>query len=141
MKILFAVDGSPHAHATVETMARELDVFRERPQVTLMYVHPPLPYKRAVAWAGKEVVAEYYADESAAALADAVATLTARGVAFATETRVGDPSDELVRFAEDGGYDLIVMGTHGHGALANLVLGSVATKVLAKTKMPVLFLR
>ena len=39
-----------------------------------------------------------------------------------------------------GGFDLIVMGTHGHTALENLVLGSVATKVLAISKVPVLFL-
>ena len=141
MKILFAVDGSPHSHASVEKLARRLDLFRERPQVTLMYVHPPLPYKHAVAWAGKAAVAAYYTEESDAALSDAVKTLSGLGVEFVVEKHVGDPSDELVRIAEAGGYDLLVMGTHGHGALGNLVLGSVATKVLAKTKVPVLFLR
>ena len=39
------------------------------------------------------------------------------------------------------GHDLIAMGTHGRTALTNLVLGSVATKVLACSKVPVLFLR
>ncbi|MCK7493305.1 MAG: universal stress protein [Comamonadaceae bacterium] len=34
--------------------------------------------------------------------------------------------------AEKGDYDLLVLGSHGHGTLANLVLGSVATKVLAQ---------
>jgi len=36
---------------------------------------------------------------------------------------------------------MIVMGSHGHGALQNLVMGSVATKVLAVTKVPVLIVR
>ena len=55
-----------------------------------------------------------------------------------------------ILFATDGSphalaaeqrYDLIAMGTHGHTALANLVLGSVATKVLATAPVPVLLLR
>jgi len=33
------------------------------------------------------------------------------------------------------------MGTHGHTALANLVMGSIATKVLASSKVPVLFMK
>jgi nucleotide-binding universal stress UspA family protein len=36
---------------------------------------------------------------------------------------------------------MIVMGTHGQGAVANLVMGSVATKVIAASKVPVLLLR
>jgi nucleotide-binding universal stress UspA family protein len=36
---------------------------------------------------------------------------------------------------------MIALGTHGHTALANLVMGSVATSVLARSKMPVLFLK
>jgi nucleotide-binding universal stress UspA family protein len=141
MKILCAVDGSPNSHASVAMLAKRLDIFRERPQLTLVYVHPPLPYKHAVAWAGKAAVAGYYTEESDAALADAMKTLAGLGIEFVVEKHVGDPSDELVRVAAAGGYDLLVMGTHGHGALANLVLGSVATKVLAKSKVPVLFLR
>ena len=39
-----------------------------------------------------------------------------------------------------GGFALVVMGTHGHTALGNLVMGSVATKVLAARKVPVLFM-
>jgi nucleotide-binding universal stress UspA family protein len=36
---------------------------------------------------------------------------------------------------------MIAMGTHGHTALANLVMGSVATKVLAVSKIPVLLMK
>ena len=39
------------------------------------------------------------------------------------------------------GFDLVVMGSHGHGALAHIVLGSVATQVLALCKVPVLLIR
>ena len=43
--------------------------------------------------------------------------------------------------AESGKYDLIVMGTHGHGSLGKLVMGSVSTQVLANCQVPVLLVR
>jgi nucleotide-binding universal stress UspA family protein len=43
--------------------------------------------------------------------------------------------------AEKGKYDMLVMGSHGHGSLSNLVLGSVATKVMARCTTPVLLVR
>ena len=42
---------------------------------------------------------------------------------------------------ETGEFDLIVMGSHGHNALSSLVMGSVATKVLANCSVPVLLVR
>jgi len=45
---------------------------------------------------------------------------------------------EIVRFARDGGYDLIVMGTHGRSAVARVLLGSVAARVVQTAECPVL---
>jgi nucleotide-binding universal stress UspA family protein len=50
---------------------------------------------------------------------------------------VGDESEEIVRFAEDKGCDLIVMGTHGRSGLGRLIMGSVAEKVLREAPCPV----
>jgi nucleotide-binding universal stress UspA family protein len=141
MKILVATDGSPHAHRTLEGLLYRLDWFRDTPAITLIYVHLALPYPAAAHWVGKEVVHRYYDDESDQALADARALLESRRIAHTVEKRVGDPAHELVSYAASHGYDLIVMGTHGHTALANLVMGSVATKVLASSKVPVLLFR
>ena len=141
MKILVAVDGSPHALTAIQGLVRRLDWFRGPVELTLCYAHPPLPYKHAAAWAGKEAIHSYYDEESDAALAAARALLDDHGIAHAVEKRVGEAAHEIVTFAADSGFDLIVMGTHGHTALAGLVMGSVATKVLAGTKVPVLFLR
>lgn len=140
MKILFATDGSPRALAALESLAHHLDWFRDGAEITLIYTHLPLPYKRAVAWAGKEAVHQYYEEETEEALSPARRLLEKAGVAYAVEKRVGDPAQEIVDHAMAGAFDLIVLGTHGHTALANLVLGSVATKVLAISKTPVLFL-
>lgn len=47
----------------------------------------------------------------------------------------------IASYAASGKFDLLIMGSHGVGALKNLVLGSVATKVLAKCTVPVLLVR
>ena len=54
---------------------------------------------------------------------------------------IGHVADAIAERAADGKFDLVVMGSRGHGEIANLVLGSVATKVLAKTTVPVLLIR
>ena len=48
------------------------------------------------------------------------------------------PGDEIAAFAARRKLDLLVMGTHGHGALKSLLLGSVATRVAARCKTPLL---
>jgi len=140
MKILFPTDGSTASLAALVALIERRAWFREAAELTLFYAHPPLPYKRAVAWAGKDAVHSYYEEESEAALAPGRRLLDERGVGYAVEKRVGDPAEEIIACAEAGGFALIVMGTHGHTALGNLVMGSVATKVLAARKVPVLFM-
>jgi nucleotide-binding universal stress UspA family protein len=142
MKILIAVDGSTHALAAAAALADRIMWFRDAPKLTLLHAHPPIPYKAAVvANVGRESIAKYYDEESTAALADARQLLDARGIAHGVEKCVGDPADEIVRHASAQGFDLVVMGTHGHTALANLVMGSVATRVLARSKVPVMFMK
>jgi nucleotide-binding universal stress UspA family protein len=54
------------------------------------------------------------------------------------QLRTGTPYVEIVRLAKDQGMDLIVVGTHGRGALSHMVLGSVAEKVVRNAACPVL---
>jgi nucleotide-binding universal stress UspA family protein len=53
----------------------------------------------------------------------------------------GHPADEILKQAEDQNCDLIVMGTHGHGALEGVMMGSTAKRVVGKAKVPVLVVR
>ena len=55
--------------------------------------------------------------------------------------RSGPAADTIANLATKGKFDLLMMGSHGHGLLANLVLGSVTTKVMARCETPVLIVR
>jgi nucleotide-binding universal stress UspA family protein len=63
------------------------------------------------------------------------------GVQVHPEVRAGVPFDEIVQFAADKNIDLIVMGTHGRGWLAHVLLGSVTEKVVRRAPCPVLTVR
>ena len=66
---------------------------------------------------------------------------TCEGVNVKTAMKPGAPFVEIVEFAEAEQCDLIVLGTHGHGPIHNMLLGSVAEKVVRKAKCPVLVVR
>jgi len=53
----------------------------------------------------------------------------------------GVPFVEIIRYARDQSIDLIIIGTHGHSALAAMLLGTVAEKVVRKAPCPVLTVR
>ncbi|MBN1844764.1 MAG: universal stress protein [Sedimentisphaerales bacterium] len=54
---------------------------------------------------------------------------------------IGRPFLEIIRYARQEEIDLIVIATHGHGALASMLLGSVTEKVVRKSPCPVLTVR
>jgi nucleotide-binding universal stress UspA family protein len=58
-----------------------------------------------------------------------------------TALLAGNPFLEIIRYAKAHDVDLIVMGTHGRGAIAHMLLGSVAEKVVRKSPCPVLTVR
>jgi nucleotide-binding universal stress UspA family protein len=55
--------------------------------------------------------------------------------------QVGSPFFEVIRYAQEQGIDLIVLGTHGRGPLGHVLLGSVAERVVRKAPCPVLTVR
>jgi nucleotide-binding universal stress UspA family protein len=55
--------------------------------------------------------------------------------------KVGHPVKQILKTAVEGGYDLVVMGTHGHAKLEQTIIGSVAREVIRSCPVPVLVVR
>lgn len=53
----------------------------------------------------------------------------------------GHPFVEIVKYAKEANIDLVIVGTHGRGAIAHMLLGSEAEKVVRKAPCPVLVVR
>ena len=140
MNILLAVDGSPYTKKILAYLAAHDEMLGTSHSYTAITVQAALP-PRARAALGKETVDSYYAEEGEKVLAPVVKFLARHGVQLKTVTKVGPAGETIAKVAESGKYDLIVMGTHGHGSLGKLVMGSVSTQVLANCQVPVLLVR
>jgi len=70
-------------------------------------------------------------------LKGAEALLARAGIHFESHVLIGDVAATVARFAKRHGCEKIVMGTRGMGTVANLLLGSVATKVIHLSQVPV----
>lgn len=140
MKILLAVDGSAYSKKMLAYLATHDAMFSAANDYTVFTAQAALP-TRARAAVGKEVVDAYYADESEKVIAPVTKFLLRHGINAKSSWKVGQAGALIAKLAEDGQFDMVVMGSHGQSALANLVMGSVTTQVLAQCKVPVLMVR
>ena len=140
MRILFAVDGSSYTTKAADYLVDHLRHFNDSIELHLFHVELPI-IGHAAKYLGKALVDNYYKEESEAAMASAEAILKKHNVPFQSSYTKGDAALEIQKYAKKNKIDMIVMGSHGHGALKNLVMGSVANKVLACTNIPVLIVR
>jgi nucleotide-binding universal stress UspA family protein len=140
MKILLAVDGSPFTKRMLGYLAAHDEWLGAHHQYTVLSVALPLP-PRAVSALDKATVKGYY-DDGIEKVFKPIRTFFGKQKINAEFVgKVGHPADLIAETAEKGDYDLLIMGSHGHGNLGNLVSGSVATRTMAKCKTPVLLVR
>ena len=138
MNIVLAVDGSKNSLDAVSSLIKHVGWFKSPPTVRLVYVHLPVP---KVGGFSKKTVDKYYREEGDECLAKAKKLLDKAGIAHEDMILVGQPAETICEVAADGNADLIYMGTRGMSSLANMVVGSVASKVVQHAKVPVLLAR
>jgi nucleotide-binding universal stress UspA family protein len=140
MKILLAVDGSAYTRKMLDYVGSNRALFDASHEYVLLNTQPPLPphVKSAV---GSATVQDYQQDEAQKVLQPAQAALDAQGFKATSQWKVGPAGETIAAFAKEGNFDMVIMGSHGHGALARLVTGSVTTEVLARCGVPVLLIR
>ena len=141
MKVLVAIDGSETALRALSYVVDHQEFFSANPELLLVNVHLPVPSGRAKAVLGNDVIAQYYKEEAEEMLAPARAVLAGKSCRVTERQIIGQPANEIIAVAQEDGCDMIVMGTHGRSAIGNLVLGSVAMRVIATSSVPVLSIR
>lgn len=55
-----------------------------------------------------------------------------------TKVLQGDTDDEILQFAKEWNADLLVLGTHSHSFMENILMGNIATKIVKHSKIPLL---
>lgn len=140
MKILLAVDGSAYTKKMLAYLATHENVFTTDNDYTVLTVRAALP-ARAVSVAGRDVVDSYHQEEADRVLAPVSKFLLRHGINAKSIWKTGPVGVTIAKFANSGKFDLVMMGSHGHGSLVNMVMGSVATQVLSQCSVPVLLVR
>ena len=140
--VLVGIDGSRHALDAVRRAAEIAEA--ERARLTLITVYSSfVPWPVGV-WPGVisqqafEDIVDSKREEAQAAM-DAAAAVVVDGTDLFT-LLVDDisPADAILRQAEAGGHDLIVVGSRGRGDAASILLGSVSHRILHRSPVPVL---
>jgi len=140
MKILVAADGSPFTKRMLAYLAAHDEWLGAHHNYTVLTVVPPVP-ARAASVLSKDVLTDYYNDESEKVFKPIRPFFAKQGLNAEFVAKHGHAADTIAAMADKGKYDLLVLGSHGHSSLGNLVMGSVATKVVAQCGVPVLLVR
>jgi nucleotide-binding universal stress UspA family protein len=133
-KILVTLDNTPTDRGIIDHVKALAQLMHSR--VVLLHV--------ADGWAartfGSDAVSpEVTADQ--AYLTTVCEEFEAAGTETETVLAFGEPADEIVKWIRDKGCDLVAMSTHGHRFIADLFLGTTASRVQHQVKVPVLLLR
>lgn len=132
--ILTTLDGTPTDRAIIEHIKQLATLLHSR--VVLLHV--------ADGWAarayGPDAVSPEITEDTAY-LEKIRLEFQAQGIPAEAELAYGDPAKEIVRWVEKKGCDLVAMSTHGHRFLADIFLGTTATRVQHNIRVPVLLLK
>jgi nucleotide-binding universal stress UspA family protein len=131
--ILVAVDGSTSSNDAL-TVAIDL---AQKYNASICLVHAFLHVSDLLGAPHYEQLLEARS-ETGAAILESARTQVGDLVPVETQLIEGPPAPAILRVAEEDGFDLVVMGSRGHGQIAGLLLGSVSNIVAQRANCPVM---
>jgi nucleotide-binding universal stress UspA family protein len=140
MKILLAVDGSKYTKRMLAYLATHPEMFGPSHEYHALFVPLQVP-AHVVSAVGKSLVDDHYRTEAEKVFGPMDKFFARHELRFVSSMKPGAPGKRIAKMAEENKFDLVVMGSHGDGALKNLVMGSVTSSVLAQCTVPVLVVR
>lgn len=138
MKILIAVDGSVYTRKMLDYLIQFPTLMAEVHAITVLNVQHELGPRERAAIDGLH---RYQTEEAEKILNPVVEELARSYKRPEAVWKSGPAGETIAEYAKQEQFELIVMGSHGGSALRNVVMGSVATKVLAHCTVPVLLVR
>ena len=133
-RILVTLDGTPTDRYIIDHVKELALIMKSR--LVLLHV--------ADGWAARTFGSDAVSPEVTADQAYLTSVRTefeAAGIDAETVLAFGEPADEIVKWIRAKGCDLVAMSTHGHRFLADLILGTTASRVQHQVSVPVLLLR
>ena len=141
MKILLPIDGSKTSINAAKYVAQLIGNLRSKASVTLMSVHDDFGLNHVKQFVSKSVVDDYLREISEKELKPAQKVLDAAGIKHSMIIKRGHVANENLETAKKEKFDMIVMGAKGRGSVMDLLIGSVAQRVVSSAKQPVLLVK
>ena len=132
--ILVTLDGTATDRAIIEHVKKLALIMHSR-LVLLHVVTSAVAQWRGADAGGKDV------EKGRAYVTSVADEMQTAGISAQPELAFGDPVKEIVKWIDENGCDLVAMSTHGHGFMADIILGTTASRVQHSTSVPVLLLR
>jgi nucleotide-binding universal stress UspA family protein len=140
VKILMPIDGSAASDKAVADFIQLLDWYKETPEIHLLNVQLSLHGDISM-FIDKETIQQFHQENGMKKLQNARDLFNQAGLSCQYHITVGDPAEIIVQFAKERFFDQIVIGARGLGAVTSLLLGSVASKLIKLSSIPVLVLK
>ena len=141
-RVLLPVDGSECALRAVSLVIAKRACYANAEDLEIHLVNVQAPLSHDITrFASREQIDEFHLDESEKLMRGACQQFDAAGVPYIAHHRVGGVAEEITGLADALRCDQIVMGTHGRGALKELLMGSVTIKVQHLSNVPVLLVK
>ncbi|GAE26301.1 universal stress protein family [Halalkalibacter wakoensis JCM 9140] len=134
--ILLASDGSEHSYRAAEKAAELAKIHNGK--VTVVYSIDGSTSKADVLTNNSKFEIERKRKEK---LAPIIEIFTKEGINHSLNIIQGEPGPTIVKFANEGDYDCVVIGSRGLNKLQTMVLGSVSHKVAKRVEVPVLIVK
>jgi nucleotide-binding universal stress UspA family protein len=141
MRILVPVDGSENALRAVRYAVSARDLYREPVEIHLINVQRRVASGGVRMFIPQPQLNDFYQEEGEAALTSARGLLDAASVPYHAHIAVGEESESIARYAREHNCQLVVMGTRGMGTIANMLLGSVSSRTIHLSPVPVLLVK
>ena len=136
LKALVPVDGSATAERAVRHVI-SLVKGRQPMEIHLLNVQEEADAPEIRRFMKPAEIKRSQMQHGEAALVSAKKLLDRAGLEYEAHVLIGDPAEQIAKYARRGGFDKIVIGTHGRSGLTAMLMGSVASKVLHHSSVPV----
>lgn len=141
MKLLVAIDGSKNSLRALKYATKLAGKLAEPAELVLVNAHDDIALRGASQFVGKDAVKGYLDDIAREELKDAIAAADKAKVPYTVRMARGPVAQAIVKVGADESVDTIVLGSKGRTALKDLLIGSVAQRVIAIAEVPVVLVK
>ena len=141
-RVLLPIDGSECALRGVALVIAKRSLYANPDDLDIHLVNVQAPFSHDISrFASHEQTANFHREESEKLMQGACKLLDEAGAKYTCHHEVGKVDEKITGLADALHCDQIVMGTHGRGALKELLVGSITLKIVHLAKIPVLLVK